>query len=203
MTRDSFIAQVKLKMDELTPFNEGLFISDGSNTNPIYNHIDNLIDESVYEIILQGASHLFPSKLASGEISIVNNIGIIVMPIDFIKIQSIESPEWERPVTRTITDSDPVYLQQKNKYTRAGSAKPIVALRGDNGTRFLEIYTIKSTTGAKVKYIGKLTIDQIPETVIPALAWYTASKVYATMEDAKNSEAAIKQYSNSITIRSL
>jgi hypothetical protein len=206
MTRENFISQVKAKMDELTPFNEGLVISDGMNTNPVFSHIDGLVNECVYEVIISSPVHIFPTKnavTAVADVTISDNVGKVVLPTDFAKMASVEFTEWERPVLTVITDQDPKYLLQKNKYTRAGASKPVVVLRTIDDKRIIECYTLISAEGAKVKYVAKLTIEQMPEIILPALMWYVASKVYASMEDPKNSESAFKNYISSTTIRSL
>lgn len=203
MTKTEFIRQVKKKMDELTPFDEGLIISDGMNTNPVFEHIDGVVDECVHEVVLQAPVHLLIAKSFSGDITIANEIANAIMPDDFVKIASVEFPEWERPVFKAISDLDPLYTQQKNKYTRGGSAKPVVVVRTENNKRFIECYTVSSAENAKIRYIGTHAIDQVPDKLLPALEWYVASKVFASMDEPKKAEEANKQYISSLTIRSM
>lgn len=205
MDTATFISRVKAKMDELTPFNEGLVVFDGANTNPVFDTIEKLLDECIDEVLLLTPPHHLPWKNAAtqSELTIVNGYGRIAMPPDFIKIARVIFQEWERPVTRAILESDPKYLEQKNRYTRAGVSKPVVALVQSGGQKVLECYTVTSLTGAFINYVYRLPLEEIPATVLPALEYYTASKAFSALGNTKSAEEMNKQFLQASTLRNL
>lgn len=206
MNKATFIQRVKTKMDELTPFNEGLVVFDGANTNPVYDTIDALLPECIDEVLYLTPSHHLPWKNAvsqSNQVTLSNGVGYISLPSDFIKIARVIFQEWERPVTKAILENDSKYLEQKNKYTRAGISKPVIALVQSDSKKTLECYTITKTDGAAVNYVYRLTIDQIPDIVLPSLEYYTASKAFSAIGNAKAAEEMNKQFLQTTTIRTL
>jgi hypothetical protein len=96
----------------------------------------------------------------------------------------IKLVEWERPVSNVIKETDPFYLRQKNKYTRAGVSKPVVAIRSG----VLECFSITTTststdaTGVDFQYRAKVAAELLPDKLIKALVYLTAAKIFKIFE---------------------
>ena len=83
--------------------------------------------------------------------TIVNGVGTITLPSDFLRLQDISMNSWEGAET-VIDESSPLYAQQKSRYAgvRGNKQAPVVALVRHGGTWQLELYTC--TTGDTIRY---------------------------------------------------
>ena len=155
MTRAEYIQAVKVKLEEISPFDEpDSFIasSDGSaNTvKPIISYIDKSLDEAAQDCLKS-----LPLSLLHKDISyqdgnmIISRRGVgVITDIDSTwRLVRFRHPALKRDITAFITSQDPLYLLQQNKYTRGGIAKPVAVLStdGDNDSGgYIEIYSFPS-----------------------------------------------------------
>jgi hypothetical protein len=194
MTRQEIINKVKVEMDELTPFEGGFIIplvsTKNAESKPIDAYIQEILDSCAENVILAAPVHLAPLKQYSGVVTVQDNIAMIAVPSDFLALGTVKLIEWERPVPASIPQTDPLYLRQRNKFTRAGVSRPVVALL--NGV--IECYSTTSTdsspdaAGVDMKYRAKpvpgaLTAQfDIPEKLIMPLVYLTAAKMFKIFE---------------------
>jgi hypothetical protein len=205
MTRDDITALVKTKIDELTPFSEGLIVSTANSlTNPISTHIDKFLDnESIEDLLLQAPFQLLPfTSIDSAAISFAGNIAIITLPGDYIRFGMIQFASWQRPVVFAYNEQDPEAKLQLNPYTRAGSAKPVVVLtNAASGKVEFKCYTATDKTNAVATYVRKIVLTDISDRLIPAFTWLVASKVFLSMDMPKEAEQADTMFKNSLIVR--
>jgi hypothetical protein len=219
MDRDQIIQQVKMRMDELSPFNDGLIVYAASpaeelaHTKPIQYYIDATLDESNREMLLVAPlNHIplvdFDFGTLHADISVVNNIGRFTLPDDFLRLGWLKFNVWERPVFDTISNNDPNYKLQLNEFTRGGYGKPIVSVTKYPPSRIkiLEMFTISDTdkTTGVGAYVAEEPVgnDTVPDILVPALSWLTAGKVFQIMEKAGPSQAALQQFQAQLTLLS-
>jgi hypothetical protein len=161
MTRQEIINKIKVEMDELTPFDGGFIIplvsTKNAESKPIDAYIQEILDSCAENVILAAPVHLAPLKQYSGVVTVQDNVAMIAVPSDFLALGTVKLIEWERPVPASIPQTDPLYLRQRNKYTRAGVSRPVVALL--NGV--IECYSTTTTdsspdaAGVDLKYRAK------------------------------------------------
>jgi hypothetical protein len=204
MTRDNIIRRVKVEMDELTPFDSGLVISAGNEeSKPIDKYIDEILDQCAHKLILLAPVHLLSLTAHTPTITVTDTVALFDVPADFLGLGYLKFPEWERPVYNTIKETDPLYLRQKNIYTRAGVSKPVVALCTGSTVPRLECYTITSSNGAGIvfKYRAKILAELLPDNLIPALAYLTAAEIFKIFERPELVQPTMELFSNELNIR--
>lgn len=149
MTRQEYIKAVKAKLDEISPFDEpGSFIaaegdSDYDKVKPVVSYIESELDHAA-----QFCLNTLPLSLLGGDIQSEtfdmrvtdDGVGIIDDICDYMRLARLHVGGWQRDVTAFISTSSPLYLLQQNKYTRGGSAKPVVAYNPEEKT--LECYSV-------------------------------------------------------------
>lgn len=192
MTKIEIIDRVKVLMEEISPFDDGLQVLN-SEVQPIQSYIEKSIPSALDELLLFCPLHYttgvnLPSmtRITSG----TREIGIITVPDDFIRIHTIKATKWERPVHRHISVENPEYTQQLNPYTRGGNAKPVVVKN-----QKLELYTLETgDTIETAKYVQRPDVEdiQLNQQLYEPLCYLIASKVYAIFND-KRAEYMIAQ----------
>ena len=165
MTRQGIIDRVKIKMEEVTPFDEGLAVS-SSEVKPFTSYIEENIQNSLDELLMICPIHLTSPiniPLKKGTVDLLTStkdgtrmIGQLDIPSDFIRLHTFKMSSWERPVHRPISIENPEYKYQFNRWGRGGNAKPIVAR---NSTK-LEIYTYDDgATVATALYVARIDTE--------------------------------------------
>ena len=156
MNRESLIAAVKVKIDEVSPFDNVHgnnttqdFIAADSDTdydevNPVENYIKDCLDKAAEYCL-----NILPLSLLSEDVDYdtytahINKKGVgIIDGIDkyvrFVRLVELDGV-WERDVRVFITTSDPMYALQQKLFTRGGVSKPVVAYNPEQQT--LELYS--------------------------------------------------------------
>ncbi|GHT42199.1 hypothetical protein AGMMS49965_13250 [Bacteroidia bacterium] len=161
MTVADAIRQVKIRMQELTPFGEWLAktnpaaggdpipVTNGllvlrptRDEKPIESYIRECLPDAFKIIVDSVPEHLVP--ISSMEPTLTPDYtgaktGTIKIPFfnPFYKLKFLQLSDWERPVTEAITMDSPEYKLQFNEWTRGGISRPVVAIeRSLSGTDF-------------------------------------------------------------------
>lgn len=207
MNRAEIKANVLRVIDEISPFDNIDIIWDTL--------IEQTIDEVAKRLLLNYPIHLLPSKRLN--ITTFYNTedgwGTLNLPSDFLKLSAFKFTSWRRAVHEAITEEDPRYYQQKNKYSRAGVARPVCALIGDH--RFttsgyyqtvLELYPVyydwDSSDIEKALYIGVLLPEELPTHLLEPFFWLAGSQVLITMEKNDFAQVCMAKYQEYIALNS-
>ena len=146
LTRAQYIERVKVKLEEISPFDEPEnFIAESgsaaSAVKPIKSYIDNSIDEAARNCL-----QALPLSLLHGDVKKVSSTGaapgVIEMHVDGLGVGRFGLADTIRPIrfrhsalkrdiTAFITTEDSLYLLQQNLYTRGGTAKPVAVWSSD------------------------------------------------------------------------
>jgi hypothetical protein len=167
MTRQEYINKVKVKLDEVSPFDEPLtFIAaDGDSSydkvKPIVNYIDELLDNAT-----QFCLRVLPLSLLSAdvekkeeELTVSNKIGEIKGYADR-RLCRVRVADWKRDVTHFFTSEDANYLIQQNEHTRSGIAKPSVFYVAEEDHLELYSFSYETTTNSALVW----SIDTLKRT---------------------------------------
>ena len=159
MTRAQYIEAVKVKLEEISPFDEpATFIAAGdseiNSIKPIVSYIDNTLDEATKNCLLAlPLSLLHPDieavpKLKGGsedDLTVaVDSQGVgRCKPVQNFRFVRFRHSTLQRDITAFITSEDPMYLLQQNIYTRGGTAKPVAVWNA--ATDEMEIYSFPAS----------------------------------------------------------
>lgn len=164
LTVSQFIWKVKVEMEELTSYGEGLAVLDPSTGSPvpvtsglvllrpetyekpIETYIREKIKDAYYSLVAVCPYYLLPSETFAGVTPTLNTdgSGYFTLPTDFYMLKDFQLQEWERPVMVVMEESDPRYKDQFNKYARGNFSKPVCVRRADNTV--MELYSVNGTT---------------------------------------------------------
>lgn len=160
---DELIDMVKVKMEEYTPFAETTLIAApeeiGFEVRPIVSYIEQTIEESANEILLQVPLHYIEAQALRCEAVYLNDIGYgkIELSSDYIRPHTIHMATWRRPVHVCSKWGDPKSRLQYNRWTRGGQEKPVIVERSiPSGKAELYYYTISPDYVFRMKENGLL-----------------------------------------------
>lgn len=203
-TRPELLDLVKSKIDELTPFDGGLtLITAPGNTgnNPIETYIDQFLNESAKETLLEAPPHVLPLTaftIISYDLS--NRKAIITLPSDYLRVGSIKFSSWQRPVYEAIYPGDPAYSKQFNRWLRGGTARPSAVWISEAGAGKLVCYGVTSNTGNDLKYVALMVAEDMPDILLESLTWHCAHVTLQVFDKPKASELAYAKYMKSLSI---
>lgn len=206
MDRERIISRVRLKMEEASPLSQGEVIEDPT--------IDEILDETVKELLLTLPKHLIPSTAITTDISgsmgnvvpVDDKTGYIVLPADFLRLVALKMECWHRPVTEPMGEDHPDYILQRNQYTRGGCAKPKAVIRWDAtaGAKVLEYYSVTDLNAHLVEradYIASTEAENLDDTLIDPLTWLVVAKVFQIMGEEEATQAkALQRVQDWITL---
>ncbi len=199
--RLTLINMVKIKLDEIVPEGEGIkyeLDSEPNTSDPFDIYIDNLLDESAKNVLLDAPLEILNSVHCANAAVGSDNVGYVVIPDDFLRLVSFKMAEWEREVTKAITASNPKYKLQKNKFTRGGVSKPVVVftqrISNDAPVKVLEYYSVNSSHEIEqFLYVKKQLAEDIQEDLRDSLTWMCASKILQNTSQLDLSKLALEQ----------
>ena len=153
-TRQEYIEAVKVKIEEISPFDEPVaFIADddsSANTvKPIISYIDKSLDEAAKNCLRSlplSLLHADIERKTDGFSVDVNGVGFITGIHANYRYVRFCHEALKRDITAFITSENPLYLEQQNEHVRGGLAKPVAVLAsfhdGSNAGQ-IEIYSFK------------------------------------------------------------
>lgn len=111
--------------------------------------------------------------------------GYTVLPHDFMRLITFQMSDWSRPVTRFITEDDPLYLAQQSRFPgiRGNPQRPVVAIIPDAANLILEFYSCAAGANVhvrKARYLPYPRVKdgglEIPKRIYQAILYYTAAQ---------------------------
>lgn len=211
MTRDQLIANVALRMDEITPDN-GLpqLEVDGSDNNPLYAIIDGLIEAGALELFSVAPFWRLPqTKVDTGDIDVDTENGRYVVRIkladNFLRVAEIDVEGFHRPITEAVPEQSDLGKRQHNRWLMGKEAKPVGVISygmwDDSPCREIDCYSLSSTvdvSAVTATYIAKpadnigvspsTVEDDVPSVLLPALEWLVAARVFGARGDVNHAQ---------------
>lgn len=160
MTRQEYIDAVKVKIEEISPFDEpdSFIADDDSSANtvkPIISYIDKSLDEAAQNCLRSlplSLLHADIERKTDGFSVDVNGVGFITGIHANYRYVRFRHEALKRDITAFITSEDPLYLVQQNEHVRGGLAKPVAVLASyaETGNYYgqIEIYSFKPKMAA-------------------------------------------------------
>jgi hypothetical protein len=203
-TRSELSAIVKSKIDELTPFDGGLALITAPGNlanNPVETYIDQFLDESAKETLLEAPAHVLPMEIfPTVTYDLPNKKATISIPADYLRVGSILFTSWARPVYNATYPSDPNYLKQFNPFLRAGKARPKATWISVGGAGKLVCYGVESATGNDLLYVALLLAEDMPNILVDAFTWHCVFQVLQVFDKEKLSQMAYGRYVKALSI---
>lgn len=198
MTREELIKKIALKMDEISSSDELLVPVDTGDNNPLYTQINNLLNESVNDVLMKAPIyrlHDHVDTVASstpGEtFDKSRKIAVIAVPDDFVRLVSISDALFQRPIIELAIEGDDIDRRQHNRHLVAKNAKPVAVI--SNGTaRTITCYSYATTEtpNPTLLYIKRYDNDKdtsaetgLDGYMTDLVSWVCAGKVFAAQGD--------------------
>jgi hypothetical protein len=128
-----------------------------------------------------------------------NNLAYILTPSDFVRLYEMKFPSWLIPVRETTkVDSDRGKIQE-NPYLKAGIGRPVVIIKDTKPTgsslgKWLACGKVASDETPIALYVKEHKPEEIPDKLIDALTWLTASKVLQISGNGDLAQGLMAQY---------
>jgi hypothetical protein len=194
MHRQAFIKKVALKMDEISSSDDVIVSVGIDDNNPLYTQINSLLDESVNDVLMKAPIYripdIFKNHSTPKEYIITNNrqIAVFSVPDDFIRLVSISSDLFKRPVVELAIEGDYISKRQHNVFLMAKSAKPVAVIGHSlSGERIISCYSFDADESpqATMSYIHRFDGDfaDVDEYLAEVVTWACAGKVFAAQGD--------------------
>lgn len=201
MTREELIKRIALKMDEISSSDDVIVPVNGSDNNPLYTQINNLLNESVNDVLMKAPIYRLQSQTSEcssnvkveGIFSDTRKVAIISVPDDFVRLVSISDNLFQRPIVELAYEGDIIDKRQHTKHLVAKSAKPVAVLCNTVGGRKIYCYSYDFNVIApdpSLLYIRRYNNDKdtsadtdLDDYLIDIVSWVCAGKVFASQGD--------------------
>ena len=204
MTREELIKKVALKMDEISSSDDVILSVGTSDNNPLYVQINDLLNESVNDVLMKAPVYRIQSHIVS-----TNNVKVkevfngkrkvaeITVPDEFIKFVSVTDKLFQRDIADIAMQGDDIHKRQQNKFLIAKYAKPVAVLTNTAGVRKIVCYSydINDTPKPMLFYVERYTGDESKSSdvtldayMVDVVTWVCAGKVFSTQGDVTKSK---------------
>ena len=194
-SKDILIELVKINMEE--GFADTLYGEvEKSGGVGVESYIESKLPEAITQVFLAAPDTLLPQVDASSLLipqKHQNGSGEILLPKDMLRFTLLKMKGWDRAATIIYDKNSSVAMLQKNSYTMAGRAKPVVVLEnGHDGNKILRYYSLPPQVrkheieDALYVRIPDLSAPiEIDELLLPSITYLTASIVFNILGDAE------------------
>lgn len=202
MTRNELIQLVMTKMDELTPYDEGLVLTPDASQKPIEQTIDSLLDECLRDILLIHPVHRLTAVSASPTPYVAaDSSGYFALPANFLRLVSLLMAGWKQNVTELLTRNSPESKLQSMKYVKGGITHPfairtteIIDLQPKDAIHYWSLPQGVQHRIEHFLYIKNMVAEEADKDLIDGLSWLTASKCLSAMGHIAEAGKAIEYF---------
>jgi hypothetical protein len=204
MTREELIKKIALKMDEISSSDEVIVPVNSSDNNPLYTQINNLLNESVNEVLMKAPVYRLHTQTSSFTPQLSTDMKVetifntrkkaaIAIPDDFLRLVSISDNSFDRPIYELAIEGDDADKRQHNKFLVAKSAKPIAVLSNNANSRKIDCYSYATSVNPSptILYIKRYNNDKdssmdtnLDDYLIDVVSWVCAGRVFAAQGDS-------------------
>lgn len=163
MDRNQIIRRVRMKLDELAPFDGPEVVA-----NPT---IEGCLNEASDTLLLAAPPHIHPAPYSfSGNTvtPIDTTTGMIDLPGDYLLLVSFKLNEWRRAVVKPVVEGSNTHSRQHNPYARGGKWKPVLVYRFDQ-SRAKHVLQFYSSSDSMFTIDHALCINRTLPEYLPAI----------------------------------
>ena len=205
MTREELIKRVALKMDEISSSDDVMVPVNAGDNNPLYTQINNLLNESVNDVLMKAPIYRLHSQTESLNLTTASDsldtneifnderlTAIITVPEDFLRVVSISDRAFQRPIVELAMEGDDTDKKQHIKHLVAKTAKPVAVISNGVNGRLITCYSYNTNTNPSItfRYIKRYDNDRdttaetdLDAYMIDIVSWVCAGKVFAAQGD--------------------
>jgi len=186
MERDEIAVKVKLRLDELGPFEEGQVIDSG-RIDAFLDDCADTLQKTVPPWIVE------PVSMVLVAVAYDDYTGYVTLPSDFLQLVSFKMENWKRSVTEAITEHDPRYKRQFYEQLRGKFTKPVAVFRTKFGVgKVLDYYSVQSGehTVEHGTYLKSVPAEELDEILIDPLSWLVAETILSSVGEIELAKAA-------------
>ena len=204
-SKELLIELVKINMEEgfANVINEGV---DSGGGVGLESYIESKLPEAIMQVFLSAPDTLLPHVDASSLLIAKKHqdgSGEILLPKDMLRFSLLKMKGWDRTVTVLYEQNSAMAILQKNPYTRAGRAKPIVIIeKSHNGDKILRYYSLPPEVreheiedALYVKIPDLSAPIEIHELLLSSITYLTASIVFNILGDTERAAIMRSQVS--------
>lgn len=202
MTREELIKKIALKMDEISSSDDVIVPVGTGDNNPLYTQINNLINESVNDVLMKAPVYRLGkhTKNTNGSLSAEKisgtdrKVATITVPDSFIRIVQINASKFQRPIIDLAIAGDDVAKKQHNRHVMAKYARPVAVLERTDSGMVITCYSFdENDTGAPTMYyierydneMGDPSAETgLDDYLTDIVSWVCAGKVFAAQGNA-------------------
>lgn len=217
MTREELIRKVKVKLDEVSPFERdesnviALEYPNESDVKPIWTLIDETLNDACNDaLMLIPLYRIKPFQFADQRVFITGGKnyynGFLKLPDDFLRLHSFKLQDWSREVSTAISTQNPNYTLQGNEFTKGKPCKPVCVIDEHTGVgATLDFYStsVKSPVVQKALYVARFDDSDIQENLTDFFAVMTALKITDYLGEFNKSKALTQQFENLIKMSAI
>jgi len=184
MDRNQIIRRVRIKLDEVAPFDGPEVVS-----NPL---IESCLNEASDALLLAAPTHIHPSPFdfsGNAVIPVDTTTAMIHLPDDYLRLVSVQLNKWRRAVTTAQVEGSNTHSKQHNPYARGGTWKPVVIQRFENSIRKHVLQFYSSYDGDfTIKHalcLNRTLPENLPEIYIEPLSLMAGAMALDVMADER------------------
>lgn len=208
MTREDLIRKVKVKIDEVSPFERdesnviALKTPAESDIKPVYEYIEQVMKDACNEaLMLIPLYRIKPKQFHNTDVHITGGVeyynGFIKLPNDFLRLHSFKLQDWEREVSVAISTQNPMYKLQCNEFTKGKPYKPVCVLDERVGVGMtLEFFSTADRTPLvqKALYVPQFDDTDIQDSIADYFTIMTAARVFGCFGDEQREKMLLKEF---------
>lgn len=202
-TRSEIIQMVMKKMDELTPYNEGLVLTPLGSQKPIENTIDSILDECARDILLSHPLSKLPlTSIIPTPAGQTDGSGFIALPTDYLRLVSLQIAGFKKDIVHLITPEDPLYKLQANEFVRGTKNKPVGFLAqkviGGTARQCIHYFSLNpgdTHTTQQFVYVALIPAENLNAYLLDGLGWLAASKALVALGHVPEGAKAMELFS--------
>jgi hypothetical protein len=194
---------VMKKMDELTPYNEGLVLTPLSSQKPIESTIESILDECARDILVSHPLSKLPlTSIIPIPIGQPDGSGFITLPSNYLRLVSLQIKGFKRDVVNLISPEDPLYKLQSNPHVRGSKNKPVAFLAqkvvGGTPRQVIHYFSLNAGdthTTEQFIYVALIPAENFNSYLLDGLGWLAASKALVALGHVPEGAKAMELFS--------
>lgn len=184
MDRNQIIRRVRIKLDELAPFDGAEVVS-----NPT---IESCLNEASDTLLMAAPTHIHPSPydFSGNTVTPIDlTTATITLPDTYLRLVSLQLNKWRRAITTAQVEGSNTHSKQHNPYARGGTWKPVAIQRFENTLRSHVIQFYSSADGDfSIKHalcLNRTLPENLPEIYIEPLSLMAGAMALDVMGDER------------------
>lgn len=190
LTKEDIVKQVRVKLDEIGLNESGMMDADSDNCN-LDAVIESCINEAYRLVAMNADVSLLEGKTMSDATMTIGSdlVGRVQLPADFLRLVNARLSSWHSSYSKLISEDEPLYRMQSNKWVSATPDCPVAAIVHRSGGKELELFKAANTndTLSVLTYIAAYPESEesvaLSDQTVEAFIYYVAGLTMVTFKE--------------------